>query len=476
MLGWEILNEGDYKLGLPKLSKQEEEMVEILEERFREAVRSRELKTPEENKAFIKQLLLGVAEENSLLLENDQVEYLTEMAYLHIYGFAFMDKLLADQEIEEISVIGLHKPIYVYVRNQGWKSVNACFTSEKAIADVVNKMARGLGRHITLQNPRLDAMLPDGSRLHASLPPVSAGEITIRKFRARPFSPRELNDLGSTTAEALAFISLVIQGDNSVIIGGNTGSGKTTLLNALFSFVPANERIIIAEETPEINIPHPHQLRLVANRDMNITLKDLMYDTLRMRPDRMIVGEVRNKIEFEALFDVLLAGQARGSYATIHAQGAFEAVQRMKSFGVNDMDLNAIDCLVVQRRMLVYDPKKRKNTEIRRMTEIAEVGDKLNIVFSFDPHTRKLKFRKSEKLLEKTANAFDMSLKELKQEWDERKKSIEKAPSAFLDFFNEFQQKMYNVGEQTNEQKQTDGQKQKIEQKKEEKNASKKHR
>ncbi|MFH1222197.1 MAG: ATPase, T2SS/T4P/T4SS family [Candidatus Micrarchaeota archaeon] len=445
MLGWKVLKEGEYRLDLPRLSEDEERMIELVEERFKEAVRVRELQTREESQSFIRQLLIAAAEDSGIALDSDQVDYLAAAAHLHIYGFAFMDLLVADQTIEEISVIGLEKPVYVYLRNKGWRSVNVCFTTEKAISDVVNKMARSLGRHITLQNPRLDAMLPDGSRLHASLPPISQGEITIRKFRSRPFSPRELADLGSTTPEALAFLSLIMQGDNSVLIGGNTGSGKTTLLNALFSFVPADERVLIAEETPEINIPHAHQLRLVANRDMNITLKDLMYDSLRMRPDRMIVGEARNKSEFEALFDVLLAGQARGSYATLHAQGAVEAVQRMKSFGIGDLDLEAVDCLVIQRRMLVYDPKKRKNTELRKMTEIAEINKGAKVLFDFDNKRQQLRFRSGGRLLERTAESFDMSAREMKEELTARTRLIAKAAVEFLPFYEEFQQKMYGI-------------------------------
>jgi hypothetical protein len=145
-------------------------------------------------------------------------------------------------------------------------------------------------------------------------------------------------------------------------------------LNALFSFIPADERIIITEETPEISLPHRHQLRLVANRDMGITLKDLVYDTLRMRPDRMVVGEVRNKEEAEALFDVLLAGQARGSYATFHAQSAEDALSRLQSFGVRKDDLSSIDCILVQRRMLMYDAEGRRNREVRKVVEIAETS------------------------------------------------------------------------------------------------------
>lgn len=447
MLGWKILKEGDYRVSLPRLSDAEEQMIERAEERFREAARVRELGSEKESEALVRNLLISAAEEDGIALDREQLDYLSRAAFLHIYAFAFMDLLVADPDIEEISVIGTNKPVYVYVKNQGWKSVNACFTSEKAIADVANKMARGLGRHITMQNPRLDAMLPDGSRLHASLPPISQGEITIRKFRQRPFSPRELFELKSTTAEALAFLSLVMQGDNSVLIGGNTGSGKTTLLNALFSFVPANERILIAEETPEINVPHSHQLRLVANRDMEIGLKDLMYDTLRMRPDRMIVGEVRNKPEFEALFDVLLAGQARGCYATLHSQGAAEACQRIRSFGINERDMESADCIVIQRRMLLYDPKKRKNVEVRRMTEIAEMDNGPKQLFFLDRKTGSLRFKTGGKLLGRIADGFGMSAREIKAEMEMRKKLITGLEREFQGFYAGLQKKLYGIVE-----------------------------
>ena len=191
-IGWEILKKGDYILDLPRLSQEEEKTIEELEHRFKEATRNRKLETREDSQDILKGLLLESAKENSIYLESGQVEYLAKVALLHIYGFCFLEPLLADKEIEEISVIGTNKPAYVYLRNKGWASVNAQFTEDSAISDVVNKMARNLGRHITIQNPRLDAMLPDGSRLHATLKPVSNGEITIRKFRERPFSPPEL--------------------------------------------------------------------------------------------------------------------------------------------------------------------------------------------------------------------------------------------------------------------------------------------
>ncbi|MBI5227943.1 CpaF family protein [Candidatus Micrarchaeota archaeon] len=419
MLGWRILKEGDYTVDLPQISSDEEELIERAQESFKEAARFRSVNSRDESASLIREIVIKISEKEQVALDHDQLEYLSKVALLHIYGFAFIDKLLEDEEIEEISIIGPQRPAYVYLRNKGWKKVNAAFVDEKCIADVINKMARNLGRHITVQNPRLDAMLPNGSRLHASLPPISVGEITIRKFRSNPFSPAELAQSGIVSSDALAMLSLLMQSDSSVIIGGNTASGKTTTLNALFSFIPYNERILISEETPEINIPHDHQLRLVANKDLGISLKDLVYDSLRMRPDRMIVGEVRNKQEVEALFDVLMAGQARGSYATFHAQSVNEALGRIESFGISKSDRASMDCIVIQRRMLVYEPAKKKNIEVRRIIEIAEISENgtPKIIYK-DGTLAKNAF------VEKLSQKLGIKEKQLQQEMQKRKKTI----------------------------------------------------
>jgi len=433
MLGWRMLKSGDYFLDLPSLSKEEEEIIAEAEERFKEAARD----SREESALLIGKIIKSVAQDRGVYLDIEQENYLSEIAFMHIYGFAFLDPLVKDHEIEEISVIGPKKPIYVYMRNGGWKKVNACFEEEKAIADMINKMARNIGRHITMQNPRLDAMLPDGSRLHGSLPPISQGEITIRKFRDSPFSPAELAKNGTVSIDALAFLSVLMQCDSSIIIAGNTASGKTTTLNALFSFVPSTERVIITEETPEINVPHSHQMRMVANKEMGISLKDLVYDSLRMRPDRMIVGEVRNREEVEALFDVLLAGQARGSYATFHAQSVNEAVSRFTSLGIREMDLRSIDCIIIQRRMLFYDRQKKRNIEMRKIVEIAELTDGVRMLYQNG------KFAKGGQLVEKAAESFGMGRKEMEAEINARKKLISKSPVTFAEFYNHIQERLY---------------------------------
>jgi flagellar protein FlaI len=436
MLGWRILADGEYKLDIPTLTEDEQKLVSHAQERFREAARSQSANDKEEGRRLIEGLLDSAARDAGLYLDRSQQAYLGEIAFLHIFGFGFMEKLLEDPAVEEISVIGPGKPAYVYLRKQGWKSVNACFDDERSIGEMINRMSRALGRHITMQNPRLDAMLPDGSRLHASLPPVSHGEITIRRFRERPFSPRELYENGTMPADAMALLSVLMQCDLSILVAGNTASGKTTTMNALFSFIPWNERVLITEETPEINVPHSHQLRLVANRDMGITLKDLVYDSLRMRPDRMVVGEVRNKEETEALFDVLLAGQARGSYATFHAQSANEALSRLRSFGVREDDLSSVDCIVVQRRMLLYDAKERKAREARKVVEIMET-DGAKTLYKADGPV------KGGGLLERACESFGINMKEMAVELGRRKKLFAHAGPDYRAFFDTVQKELY---------------------------------
>lgn len=440
-LGWKIAKQGDYRIDLPPLSPDEEALVLAVEDSFRDLAGERKINEEDVGRE-LGDAIARQAERGGIMLDREQREYLARYAKMHVYGFAFMDALLADDSIEEISVIGLGKPAYVYVRKQGWRKVNASFEDEKALMDCINKMAKGIGRRITLQSPRLDAMLPDGSRLHASLPPISHGEITVRKFRQRPFSPKEIVDMGTADCRIMAFLSMLMQTDTSLIVAGNTASGKTTTLNALFSFVPENERVLITEETPEISIPHGQQVRLVANREMGLGLRDLVYDSLRMRPDRMIVGEVRSREEVEALFDVLLGGQARGTYATFHAQSAEEAVLRLRKFGIDEMDLRSMDCVVVQRRMLVYE-RGRKAGEARKITEIAEIGAGGRSGRIFSLSKGKWDYRKNE-LAARIAESFDFSPREFEGEMKEREKWMRGARSGFEEFFSSAQKKFHS--------------------------------
>jgi len=431
-LGWLVGNwKCDYKVGLPELSGEERQVVRDVAKTFRDASARTEFADNEELRREIARLLAVHCEETGLLMDGEQQGYLARATLSHVYGFSGLDELLNDDELEEIAVVGMNKPVFVYHRKKGWMKTNCMFTEGDAFVDVVNKMARGLGRRITLQSPRLNAILPDKSRLHASIPPISNYELTIRKFRGNPIHAADLLAYRTYSADALAYLWLAVQSDSSIIVSGNTASGKTSTLNALFQFVPLKERVLVTEETPEINIPHENQIKLLSSSELGVQMKDLIADSLRMRPDRVIVGEARSAEEAHSLVETLTSGQARGSYATFHAQSARETLVRLRSLGVLASDLQSIDLIVVQRRMMRYDAKNRGGREVRRCTEISEIirnendADSalpaLNMIYKYEMKSDRLERTASKSLLmERVRASFGMAEKEFAAEMKKR--------------------------------------------------------
>ncbi|MDO8634291.1 MAG: ATPase, T2SS/T4P/T4SS family, partial [archaeon] len=275
----------------PRLSKQEHEVIERAFEELLELKKSPAT-------ISMKSLIAEFCEKNLIELEKDQLEYLSRVLESTVNGFGVFDNFLANENIEEIAVNGAGKknPVFVYEKNFGWLASNAFFSRKENVLNLANKMAMKIGRQLGSQTPLLNAFLPDGSRLNACMPPVSAEPtITIRKFSKTPFTPLDLLNKKTISPKALAFLWLAMQTDLSAVISGNTGSGKTTTLNSLFSFVPKNERIVVAEETPEIRLCHPHVARLKTVEQIGVLMNEIVTNTLRMRPDRVIVGEVRTR-------------------------------------------------------------------------------------------------------------------------------------------------------------------------------------
>ncbi len=371
-LGWKRGGwKAGYRLRLPQLSEEEQGLVLLVADAFRAETQRSEVGDEAQATSLIRRLLDETCEEEGIELDPDQERYIAKASFLQTYGLGFLHELLSDERLEEIALIGLERPVYVFVRGEGWKRTNVSVDSQDYFVSLVNRLGRNLGRRLTAQKPRLNAVLEDGSRVHASMPPVSGCELTIRKFTREPLSPFDLLSLGTYGAKALSLLSLCLQSDLSVLFAGNTASGKTSTLNALLSFVPSSERMLIIEETPEISLPHPHQMRLVPFEEGGISMVELVRDSLRMRPDRVVVGEVRSPEEAKAFAESALSGQAKGCYATFHAQSARDAVLRLHMMGCLQSDLEGIDVFVVQRRVSTYDAKKRKVGESRRVTEIA---------------------------------------------------------------------------------------------------------
>ncbi|MEK6954427.1 MAG: ATPase, T2SS/T4P/T4SS family [Candidatus Micrarchaeota archaeon] len=396
-------------------------------------------------------LLIRICTELNHPMRMERAKLILDIAHLNISGLGALTFLLEDDSLEEIAISGINTPFRAYKKGLGWLDSNCFFTSKEFAISTINRMARPLGRRITSSSPAINAMLLDGSRLHASIAPANREgiEITIRKFPKRPLGMDGLIANSTITAQASAFLSLACAGDTAILICGNTGSGKTTLLNALFAFVPRGERIISIEETPEISIQNPHWVRMVAGEG-GLTMERLTQDTLRMRPDRVAIGEVRTKGEVSALFESLLAGQAKGAFATFHANSAKEALSRLRMLGIPHSDLSAIDLIIVIRRISEIGREegnirgsKRdgkiqekwdgfgKITEIRRVMEISEIGKEGNIkrLFEYDGKSAGLICNAKElpgsALFEKLSLNYKMGPNELMAEMEKRGKGLE---------------------------------------------------
>ena len=241
-----------------------------------------------------------------------------------------IEYLIRDSEISEILVNGNRR---VFIERAGrLEEVPNVELQEKSLQVAVKNIARTLGDDITEERPMLDSRLPDGSRVAAIFPPCSIGGTTlaIRKFQSRHFTGEQLVRIGSIPAAVLDLLHCAVENRRNILISGGTGTGKTTMLNALANYIPDEERLVIVEETAEIQISKPNVVRLEARREQAglpaVTIRDLLRSTLRLRPDRILLGEVRGGKAFD-LLQVLNTGHS-GSLSTIHANSATHALSR----------------------------------------------------------------------------------------------------------------------------------------------------
>jgi archaeal flagellar protein FlaI len=429
-IGWKVIEKGNYKVNdLPNLSDEELILVGKICIEFSEFAKDESNICGKRAKEIISLILKRNLNKNKVRVDEEQKKYLEKYVFQATFGYGPLTDILEDDSLEEIAIIGLNKPIYVFIREKGWLDTNVMFTERENLIDIINKMARKIGRRITLQNPRLNAILPDGSRMHASIEPVSELEVTIRKFRHKPVDIKDLIKIGYTY-EALAFLWTVFQNDKNVIICGNTAAGKTTTLNALFSFIDFNERIILLEETPEIQIPHSHVIKMKTNSNIEIGMKELIEDSLRMRPDRVIIGEVRTKEEMRAMIESMNAGQARGCYVTMHANNTKELISRMRYNEIIPSDILSIDLIVIQKRFLQFNGNGQKGSEVRKIFEICELTEHNNSIqirpiFKLEPKTGKVvRTNSKSKIIEEVAYSNGIEEKVIEKEIERKIKYL----------------------------------------------------
>jgi len=288
----------------------------------------------DEKTQYVRSIIEKILSEKNLELSQEEKKELINDLVSEILGLGPIERLLRDTSITEIMVNGKDE---IYIERDGKIYLTEYkFNAEKDLYTVIDKIVSSVGRRIDDSSPLVDARLKDGSRVNIVIPPISLNGpvITIRKFKERHLAPQDLINYNSANSEVIEFIKWCIWGRKNIIISGGTGSGKTTLLNILASFIPEDERIITIEDSAELKLPHKHWIRLEA-RPPNIegkgeiTIRQLLINALRMRPDRIIIGECRGG---EAL-DMLQAMNTghEGSLTTLHANSPRDVLSRLET-------------------------------------------------------------------------------------------------------------------------------------------------
>jgi pilus assembly protein CpaF len=320
---------------------------------------------------------------NGYAVTRDERARLVDEVVAEIGGFGPIEPFLHDDTITEIMVNG---PNHIYIERRGKiQRVNASFISDEHVLRIIDRIITPIGRRIDQSSPRVDARLPDGSRVNAIIEPLSliGPVITIRKFSARPFTVEDLIGFGTATAEMFDFVRVCVEARLNIFVSGGTGSGKTTTLNVLSSFIPEDERIITIEDAAELQLNQQHVVTLEA-RPANlegsgeITIRDLLRNALHMRPDRIIVGECRSGEALD-MIQAMTVGQ-EGSLSTGHANSPPDMLRRLETMvlmagvdlplrSIREQIASAVDVIVHTARL------KDGTRKIVNITEVFGIED-----------------------------------------------------------------------------------------------------
>lgn len=393
-----------------------EEIITRIKAEMREYVTYNEVKDDELHKMIeesvkrdFSSLCLGVS---------DRIEAVNEI-FSSIRGLGILDEITNDETITEVMING---PKCIFIEKSGrLQKMDAEFESEEKLSDIIQRIVAEAGREVTTANPIVDTRLSNGSRVNVVMPPIALNGpiVTIRKFSSEPMTFEKLIQYGSVTPQICNLLKELVEAKYNIFISGGTGSGKTTFLNALSNYIPSDERVITIEDSAELQIVNIPNLVRLETRNANssgvglVTIRDLIKSALRMRPERIVVGEVRGA---EAL-DMLQAMNTGhdGSLSTGHANSAKDMLSRLETMvltggeglplpAIRQQIASAVDIIVHLSRMR---DKTRKTVSI---TEIVGLGLDGNIIlnplFEFTEDRKRTSLTKVVGRLERTSNAM----------------------------------------------------------------------
>jgi len=426
-------NQNEYLLSEPVLSAFEYELLERIHEDLRDVLilSTDELQTDKQK--LLLEKMYDLLDEYGVGIKEEALFKLQYYLTRNFIGWSRIDALMKDPHLEDISCDGVDIPIFLYHRKYRNIRTNISFRAD-ALNSLAITLAQRSGKHISTGNPMLDATLPDGSRLQLTLGTevtTRGTSFTIRKFREEPYSPIELLEIGTLSADSLAYFWLSIENNKSLLFIGGTASGKTTSLNAVSMFIPPVAKVVSIEDTREITLHHENWIASVTRPALSeggtvIDMFDLLRAAMRQRPEFIIVGEVRGH-EAQTLFQAMNTGHT--TFSTMHAGSVDAAIHRLESepLNVSRNMVQALDIITVQA--LIYHGTER----FRRVQEIVEVAGidpttgnlRVNNVFVYDPVKDRLSFTGRSRVLSDIAGRRGWSGDQVESELRIRRQVLE---------------------------------------------------
>lgn len=466
--------EFNYNVLEPKLNEDEEEMLKEIKTKVETYMDQEEVPIGDENifdkrpelDAYLKKRYDDVIYLFDFPLTEKRKPVLFYYLSRELFGMARSDPVLKDPFVEDIGCNGPKVPIYLYHRVFGSMKTNVVFPSELELNKFILKLAQISGRHISVYQPILDAVLADGSRINLTLGSEvtrKGSTFTIRKFSYDPISPIDLMRFGSISAHQLAYFWLLIEHKKSILMSGGTASGKTTMLNALSMFIRPEDKIVSIEDTPEIHIDHDNWIQSVSRKGYgksmsgisglsgisgmsggggsgpgDVDLFDLLVAALRQRPEYIIVGEIRGREAF-TLFQAIAVGHS--SMSTVHAGTIDELLHRVESEPMNIPRIlfQSIDAVAFVGQVIYKDDRVRRVKQIMEVLELeADTNNMLtNEAFKWDPRTDNFDYSGRSFVIEKIAEQIGKDLEEFIHEWNRRARYLKMMDKKNLTYYKD---------------------------------------
>jgi len=393
-----LVNEYFYEVIEPKLIEEEEELLEVLKDILVGNLELLEDAGVKERETYLRRVVDGLLRELGVNLHPVSKERIAYYVLRDFIRYGAIDVVMIDANVEDVSCDGVAIPFYIYHRKYGSIPSNLKFAEEVELDQFVVWLAQKSGKHISVAQPMLDATIPDGSRLQATLGKhvtKRGSSFTIRRFRENPFTPLDLVRFKTMSPDMMAYLWLAIENGNSMLICGGTASGKTTTLNAILLFIPPQMKIVSIEDTRELNLPHENWVPLLTRGGFGgkssstgraageIDMFDLLAAALRQRPQYLMVGEVRGQEAF-VVFQAMATGKS--AYTTFHADDVQSMVHRLENDPINlpRALVAALDLVLLQAQVKVGTDMTRR---VKALIEIVGTDPESNELITNSAYT-----------------------------------------------------------------------------------------